>query len=140
MKDIPFEKVSPEEARAATSLELDTPDVPEADRTINRLAQEQSQTRPDVKELLPWLKQLPPEVRPKELIVQYARIANRIAHLWKHPLVCEKYLNELMLDERGTRKGFPPEVALELVALHGYFNTHVLVHQYDVWGDRIGGE
>src|SRR5687768_16495615 len=42
--------------------------------------------QPDIKELFPWVQELPPEVRPKELITQYARIANKLAKLWKHPI------------------------------------------------------
>lgn len=137
MKDLPFEKVSPEEAKAPTTLDLDTRS--EQDRTWQPKREGREPSRPDIKALFPWVQQLPPEVRPKQLIVQYARIANKLAQLWKHPIACEKYFNELMLDERGDRQGFPAEVALELAALQGYFSTHVLVHHYDAWGDRIGG-
>lgn len=134
--DIPFEKVSPSEAKAATSLELDTPKPAEKSRSNYRDTTEQ--TRPDIKELMPWVQQLPAEVRPRHLIVQYPRIANKMAKLWKYPIACEKYLNELMLDERGDRQGFPPEVGQEITALQIYFNTTVLKPQYTVWGDRIG--
>lgn len=136
MKDLPFEKVSPAEAKAATDLELDAPKPPARHFPPQREGREPQ--RPDVKELFPWIQQLPPDVRPKALIVQYARIANKLAKLWKQPVACEKYFNELMLDERGDRKGFPPEVALELAALQGYFSTHVMVHHFGVWGERIG--
>lgn len=135
MKDIPFESVK---VGNAEQKPMTTSTHPAPDRTWHprREGQEEA-SRPNVKELLPWVKQLPPEVRPKELIIQYARIANKIAELWKHPHACEKYLNGLMIDERGTRKGFPPEVAYELAALQMYFNTHVLSHNYGVWGDRL---
>lgn len=136
MKDIPFEKVSVEEAKTITKLELDTPRVPGKNWEAYRGPR--VQTRPNIKELLPWIQQLPAEVRPKQLVIQYPRIANKLAELWGHPIACEKYFNDLMLDERGTRQGFPPLVALELTSLQTYFNTHVLTHHYGVWGDRIG--
>ncbi len=136
MKDIPFEKVSVEDARASAKLEPDTPQLSAKNWKTYRDAR--AQPSPNIKELLPWIQQLPMEVRPKHLIVQYARIANKLVQLWSHPQACEKYFNNLMLDERGTRQGFPPEVAQELAALQVYFNTHVLPHHFSVWGDRIG--
>lgn len=95
-------------------------------------------TAPNIKLLMPWVAQLPPEIRPHELIVQYARIANKLAELWKRPVACEKYLNELMIDERGDRQGFPSAVAQELAALHIYYTTKVVTQHFTVWGDRIG--
>jgi hypothetical protein len=69
-------------------------------------------------EALEWLSQLPRGVDPKALISKFPRIVNRIASLWKMPLQCEKYLDELIFDTReGKRQGFPPEVAFELAYL-----------------------
>jgi hypothetical protein len=136
MKDIPFEKTSVEEIQNSTWQELPPPKMLEKNWGSHRFPQ--SEEKPDIKLLMPWVQQLPPEVRPRQLVIQYARIANKLASLWPQPIACEKYLNELMIDERGDRQGFPAEVALELAALQAYFATHVLVHHYDVWGERIG--
>ncbi|MBI1890846.1 MAG: hypothetical protein HYS18_09385 [Burkholderiales bacterium] len=95
-------------------------------------------TAPNIKLLMPWIAQLPPEIRPHELIVHYARIANKLAELWKRPAACEKYLNELMIDERGDRQGFPPAVAAELAVLNVYYTTKVITQHFTVWGDRVG--
>ncbi len=137
MKAIPFEKVSVEAARETMTPEPKSTRPPEKDWSQYRTRQEKP--APNIKELMPWIQQLPLEVRPKQLIIQYARIANRLAILWSHPPTCEKYLAELILDKRGTRKGFPPEVTTELLALQRYFMLHVLKPEYSVWGDRIGG-
>jgi hypothetical protein len=135
MKAIPFEKTSVAEAQNSTWQKPPPSKTPEKNWDTHRFGQ--SQEKPDIKLLMPWVQQLPPEVRPRQLVIHYARIANKLASLWPHPIACEKYLNELMIDERGDRHGFPADVALELAALQAYFATHVLVHHYDVWGTRI---
>lgn len=136
MKDgIPFEKTSVEEVQHSTWQELPPPKSLEKNWGSHRFPQKQE--KPDIKLLTPWVQQLPQEVRPRQLVIQYARIANKLASLWSHPVACEKYLNELMMDERGDRQGFPADVALELAALQAYFATNVMVPHYDVWGDRI---
>jgi hypothetical protein len=90
------------------------------------------------KAVMAWLSQLPPEVRPRRLAIEYPHIFNKIAELWSYPLRCEDLLNELLIDDRCTRSGFPPEVAQELVALNMHFiKTSRTVH-YGVWGERIG--
>ncbi len=136
MKDIPFEKISVEEAKTCTRMERDTPQGFGKNWDAYRGAM--AQPRPNIKELLPWVQQLPANVRPRQLVIQYPRIANKLVELWTKPILCDKYFSELMLDQRGTRQGFPPEIALELAALQQHFNTHVLHHHFTVWGDRIG--
>lgn len=132
---IPFEKVSVEEAKAKAQADKESVQIPDVNWQPFRSGKDPA--RPNIKELMPWIQQLPMAVRPKELIIQFARIANRLAELWSYPKECEKYLNELMIDERGTRQGFPPEVAQELAALHAHFNTHVLPNHRTIWGDLI---
>ena len=68
-----------------------------------------------------WMAELPPPVRPTLLARRFPRIANSIAELWRRVADCEEYLDTLVVDRRGGRTGFPPEVAQELTALHRYF-------------------
>jgi len=67
------------------------------------------------------LPELPEAVRPRQLALRYARLANRICEAWKEPHKCEKLLDELMMDRRGGRKGFPLQVANELATLRDHF-------------------
>jgi len=46
----------------------------------------------------------------------YPRISTRIQQLWGSP-ECEAYLNNLVIDTRGNRKGFPPPMMEELLYL-----------------------
>jgi hypothetical protein len=72
-------------------------------------------------EIQAWAKKLPEEVRPRELIKAYPRIAFKIAFLWSKPAEFDQYMNELLIDKRGDRAGFPPAVANELVGLNVFY-------------------
>lgn len=67
-----------------------------------------------------WLDRLPRALRPVELARAYPRIANVLAESWNDADVCLAFLGELIVDRRGTRRGFPQPVALEIVALRDY--------------------
>ena len=70
-----------------------------------------------------WIAELPANVRPITLARQFPRIANSIAELWRRVARCKEYLDTLVVDERGDRSGFPPEVAQELTELHEYYTA-----------------
>ena len=72
-----------------------------------------------------WLAELPEAVRPKQLALRYARLANRLCEVWGTRTKCERLLDDLMIDRRGGRKGFPLPVANELATLRDhYFRLH----------------
>jgi len=81
-----------------------------------------------------WVESLPPNIRPNTLLRQYARIANLIAAAWKDPQALDSYMQSLLTDKRGNRKGFSKEVMDELIALQRY---HAMRNKNDnsVWGD-----
>jgi hypothetical protein len=82
---------------------------------------------------LAWAAGLPSEIRPHELIRSFARIANLLAADWDDRDATSDYFDHLMTDKRGTRKGFPPEIAAELRALCSHYGCdHKLA---DVWED-----
>src|SRR5512137_1062786 len=68
-----------------------------------------------------WLDALPEDVRPLALAAAYPRIANRLCMLWRRVARCEEYLDDLLVDRRGGRAGFPLPVAKELTALRNYY-------------------
>ena len=67
-----------------------------------------------------WLDALPRGVRPLQLPIRFARIANELCRLWLRPADFDFCLWDLRTDRRGDRDGFPPLVAEELRALHAY--------------------
>ena len=64
-----------------------------------------------------WIASLPPAARPYALAKQYARIANVFAAIWDSPAECRRYFDDLLVDRRGGRKGFPAEVLGDLFNL-----------------------
>ena len=70
---------------------------------------------------LTWMARLPKDVRPMMLAGSYPRIANSIAESWRRVARCEEYFDTLVVDSRGNRKGFPPEVAQELTNLRSFY-------------------
>lgn len=71
-----------------------------------------------------WLEGLPADVRPRELAVQFAHVANRIALLWPDDRASLEYLHALMVDDRGDRRGFPMEVVAEIAVLREWREQH----------------
>lgn len=70
-----------------------------------------------------WVKALPATVRPLELCSRFPRIANRLALCWNYVDLVESIFNELLVDHRGGREGFPTPVANELLRLHAFHET-----------------
>lgn len=75
-----------------------------------------------------------PNRYPSHLDARHPRILERIAQLWGTSQL-DGYLQELLLDTRGGRQGFAPEVMSDLMFLHG---LHVDCQEQsaatDVWG------
>lgn len=67
-----------------------------------------------------WLDQLPGEARPLDLPRAFPRIVNELAERWTDGEACLALLGELVVDQRGGRRGFPARIALEIVALREY--------------------
>lgn len=85
-----------------------------------------------------WLAALPASVRPRHLPIKFVRIANRLAEIWGESHAGSRYFQDLLIDRRGGRQGFPNEVGAELAALQDYFETKVHARPQTVW-DQIAG-
>lgn len=82
-----------------------------------------------VEHLLPiaerWSAALPTTVRPDALIERFPRIANLLALQWSDANARAAYFDELLVDRRGHRQGFPPPVLDELLRLRNHsFGTN----------------
>lgn len=140
MDYIPFKKVSLEEAKA--SLQADTretvPMPPKKNWAPNRMLNHDHSASDLTVDTFKWLATLPKEVRPNALALKYPRIANRIAEIWNRPVQCERYLDDLLMDLRGDRQGFPQDVAANIASLKGHFLKSTKTVHFGVWGNRIG--
>lgn len=67
-----------------------------------------------------WLKDLPKAVRPVHLPVSFPRIANELSRLWPETAALDHYFEEKEFSPRADRRGFPPVIKEELLAVHQY--------------------
>jgi hypothetical protein len=85
---------------------------------------------PPVEHLLPssevWLDLLPSAAFPGALATHYPRIVNLIAMLWSHRIGCSAYFDELIIDRRGGRQGFPAAVKRDLLVLRDFWHSRGL--------------
>lgn len=142
MDQISFAKVSIEEAKAALSAGIGTARILPlvAKRWETRRAPQHAAEQGLGAQTFKWLATLPKEMRPDSLARKFPRIANRLAEIWKRPLQCERYLDDLMLDRRNGRQGFPSDVAADIVRLKLHFMATSRTVHFGVWGDRIEGD
>lgn len=81
-----------------------------------------------------WLRSFPDDRRPYHLAIRFARIANQLAAAWRDRNETMEVIKELLIDRRGGRKGFPPEVQAELVELFEYVCNNFAQRQPpDLW-------
>ena len=66
---------------------------------------------------LDWIVALPEAARPKKLADANPRIANALAECWDDAVRANAYIDDLLTDRRGGRRGLPPEVKEELQLL-----------------------
>jgi hypothetical protein len=64
-----------------------------------------------------WCVRFDAEMRPVNLCRRYPRVANRLALCWEDSALTARIFQDLLVDRRGGRRGFPPEVQRELLAL-----------------------
>ena len=65
---------------------------------------------------------MPAEVQPTTLMAKFPRVANLVAVLWKDPDSWRRYVDDLLVDKRGNRQGFPLDVLREIFELRGYYD------------------
>lgn len=119
---IPFEKVPLTEAKAILDGE---------DKAVRRdtlswefLRRPQNHKDQDLLEAtFLWFAKLPADIRPWEMARYFPRVANELAAIWTRPATCEQFLGQLLLDNRGTRKGFPEKVVKEIMVLQRHLQT-----------------
>jgi hypothetical protein len=69
-----------------------------------------------------WAATLPVEIQPRALMYRFPRIANLIAAMWQDANSLRRYVDDLLVDKRGNRQGFPVDVLRELFALRAYYD------------------
>ena len=81
-----------------------------------------------------WYAELPAEARPELLAARFPAIVNKLALAWPQASRASALLEELLIDWRGGRSGFPWGVFSELLRLHGLVGqTASDTTPQDVW-------
>ncbi len=83
-----------------------------------------------------WLRELPDAVRPSQTAVRFPRIVNRLARFWDTPAMVRDVFDDLLVGRRPGRKGFPPEILVELRNLKGHWRTARPADADDVWSSE----
>ncbi len=68
-----------------------------------------------------------------ELAARYPRVLNRIAAVWHKGAEADRCFDELLLDSRRMRQGFPQSVVYEIASLRHYHVTHAFPKHVDPW-------
>ncbi|MCP5266166.1 MAG: hypothetical protein H6934_08625 [Burkholderiaceae bacterium] len=68
---------------------------------------------------------LPPGFRLHETRLQFPRVLERLAAVWHDPIEFRRTFDDLIMDDRGGRQGFPFEVVNELTDLQEYYFNEV---------------
>lgn len=82
-----------------------------------------------------WLSGLPQRLQPRETAARFPHIVNRLAKLWSSPPSCRLYFDDLLMDHRGGRRGFPLKVASEIVGLKDHYDSVVYPTPQTLWED-----
>lgn len=84
-----------------------------------------------------WLRRLPARRRPLRLCTDFPRVANRIAWCWNDRHLSEQLLEDLLVDRRGGRQGFPLPVVRELQRLREFNAQQRVETRPEGWWDRV---
>jgi hypothetical protein len=95
----------------------------------------QQPAEPLASDTIKWLASLPDVLRPRRLPIQFPRIANALASRWDRRQACIECLEDLLIDRRGSRRGFPIDIVTELAALKNHFETVVHPAPQTVWDE-----
>jgi hypothetical protein len=85
-----------------------------------------------------WYASLPHTVQPVQLSNRYPAICNRMAERWQDSKLIIPYFDELLMDNRGGRQGFPISIAIEIASLKEYFLAGHSTKTADVWDPYAG--
>jgi len=81
-----------------------------------------------------WCAELPTGARPDMLATLFPGIVNKLALAWPEPAKARALMDELVIDRRGDRSGFPSGVFSELLRLHALISaTASDTAPQDIW-------
>jgi hypothetical protein len=79
---------------------------------------------------------IPADIRPSNIVSTFPHIMNLISKSWHEPKEFVKTLDELLIDDRGNRVGFPFAIIVELTDLREHYFSAVRPEARKLW-DRL---
>lgn len=79
------------------------------------------------------LASLPNKVKLTATVEQYPHVLNRLADLWTRPHDLDRAFNDLLMDDRVDRQGFPFDVVLELTGLRDFYTRFLRPKRDSAW-------
>lgn len=76
-----------------------------------------------------WLRRVPPRIHPKHLCRYHPHLANRLAQCWGDRNQVGHFMDDLLTDRRGGRKGLSTRVKTELLCLERFHSQHTTVRR-----------
>lgn len=111
--------------------------APDKDRCADQRGPKEWEDRILSLDAVDWLQSFPRDVRPYNLAQRYPRICNRMAERWKYPDLMIPYFDELLMDGRGGRQGFPMTIAMEIADLKEQYQATASTTRDDAWNRVI---
>jgi hypothetical protein len=78
----------------------------------------------------------PKKVEVVAAIERYPRVIEKIRLFWDDPR-CAEFLKTLVIDDRGTRTGFPPDIMAELLTLTEISYLKFGQTSRDIWDEQV---
>jgi hypothetical protein len=128
--------MEPDDPKSSTEDVQQSSPSPDQDRWAEKRAPENRADRRLSVDAAAWLQSLPTDVIPYNLAKRFPRICNRIAERWNYPDLMVPYFDELLLDRRGGRQGFPMVIASEIAALSVHYQATAASIKGNVWDHR----
>lgn len=85
-----------------------------------------------------WFNDLPEKVRPNVLRCKFPHILERIQQEWESPRGLDRLFTNLMVDDRGGRRGFPFNAVREIYAIRDYYFDVLMPETKDLLKPRAG--
>ncbi len=80
---------------------------------------------------------LPAPVVPRGVCERYPQVLERLLKAWRRPADFRRTLDQILLDDRGGRQGFPFGLIAELSALREHYDLYVNPVRTTAWGSTI---
>jgi hypothetical protein len=79
-----------------------------------------------------WLRRLPPRIHPKHLCRYHPHLANRLATCWGDRGRVERFVDDVLIDRRGGRKGLSARVKTELLCVERFHSQQTTVRRHSL--------